>query len=594
MKLQHSGGAHAVVVEHDVEMVSRDGVTLRADVYRPDAGGTFPVILVRTPYDKSVLFTPEGQPAAHLAECHSFPQHGYVVVVQDTRGRHTSDGTFTPFVDDARDGYDTVEWAARLPWADGTVGMAGQSYQAIAQYLAAMEQPPSLRAIAPVSAPVSFFQNCIWRRGVFELGWILPYFIGLGRNALARGGATEARLAEIDSWLEDPAVRFSPLTREKYLSLPVRQWADRLADAAPYLREVMDADVEGPYWDAINPLLHPERITVPALHVASWYDSFLPDPLAMFEALRPDGVDVPGREQRLMVGPWSHVNFSVPTSGGAGEADFGAEAAIELQQILRRWFDHHLKGIDTGMLQEAPVRVFVMGENRWREEREWPLARAVEQAWHLTSGGAANGSSGDGRLGTEPPAAIEPSDRFVYDPDDPVPTCGGTTLMSLGMAGGVFDQTEVEKRSDVLVYTSDELTEPLEVTGPVRVHLVASTSAPDTDFTAKLVDIEPQGYARNVCDGVVRARFRSSLREPSLVAPGEPVEYEIDLWSTSHVFAPGHRLRLEISSSNFPRYDRNPNTGEPFGTANNVVVAQQEVFHDAARPSRIMLPVVAR
>ena len=593
MSLPHEGGQHRVVVEHDVGTTMRDGVVLRADVYRPDAPGRFPVLVVRTPYDKSVLHKPDGTPAAHLAECHFFPQRGYVVVVQDCRGRHASEGEFVPFVDEGADGYDTVEWAAAQPWSTGDVGMAGQSYQAITQYLAALEQPPSLRAIAPVSGPTALFQNCIRRHGVFELGWILPYYIGFGRDRLERLGTAATRQPEVDAYLEDPAVRFSPLRREEYLHLPVLDWADRLADVAPYLRETLEERVDGPYWEAVDAVRRAERIQVPALHVASWYDSFLPDPLAIFQRLRPGGQDVPGREQRLLVGPWGHIAFSTPTSGGTGDADFGPESVIELQETLLRWFDHHLRGLDTGLLDEPPVRLFVMGDDRWRDEPGWPLERAVTRELYLHSGGAANSSAGDGTLSFDRPGA-EPPDAFDYDPDDPVPTRGGTTLMNLAMTGGVLDQSEVEQRADVLVYTGEELTEPLEVTGPVSVVLHAVSTAPDTDFTAKLVDLQPDGYARNVVEGIVRASFRASLSDPTPIAPGEVVTYEIDLWATSHVFAPGHRLRLEVSSSNFPRYERNPNTGEPAGTATSVVVAHQRVLHETAFASHVRLPVVER
>lgn len=592
MTLPHHGGSYRVLVERDVPMQTRDGVTLRADVYRPDADELFPALVVRTPYDKSVLWAVDGTPAAHLAECHFFPQRGYVTVVQDARGRHASDGAFEPFFHEGADGYDTVEWAATLPGVNGRVGMAGQSYQAIAQYLAAIEQPPSLQAIAPVSAPTAYFENCVWRRGAFELGWILPYFIGLGRDTLARAGVADRRQPEIDRYLVDPGVRFSPLTDREYRHLPLSDWADRLDDAAPYLREILRHGTDGPFWDRVNALRGIDRITVPALHVTSWYDSFLPDPLAMFQALARRAAQGQAREQRLLVGPWSHINYSVPTSGGAGEADFGPAAAITLQEILLEWFDRHLKDIPH-VTTPDPVRVFVTGANAWSSHSQWPPACADPIALYLHSHGEANGAAGDGVLSCDQPAA-EPADEFRYDPDDPVPTRGGTTLMSLGMAGGVFDQSAIEARTDVLVYTSQPLSTALEIAGPISLVLYASTSGPDTDFTAKLVDVRPDGYAANIADGIVRASFRESLIEPRPVEPGEITEYHIDLWSSCHAFGPGHRVRLEVSSSNFPRYDRNLNTGQSGVDATHFVVAHQIVLHDTERPSHLLLPVKSR
>jgi len=582
-----------VVVEHDVPMETRDGTVLRADVYRPDAEGTFPVLVVRTAYDKSVRFTPEGKPAVHVSETHFFPQHGYVVVAQDTRGRYASDGEFTPFFDEALDGYDTVEWAARLPWSDGRVVTCGQSYQAITQYLTAPLQPPSLRAMSVVSAPVSFFENCVYRNGVFELGWMLPYFLGLSYDTLERKGL-DLRPA-LEAYLEDPSVRFSPLKREHYEHLPISDWGERLAPGAPYFADLLAHSVDGPFWDRTDVLSRAAEIDTPTLHVGSWYDSFQPDGQRMFRAMRDGAPSAAARRgQKLIMGPWGHIPYSHPTTQGAGEAEFGPEALIDLHAIQLRYFDHLLKGVDTGLLDEPPVRIFVMGENVWRDEQEWPLARTRYTPLYLHSGGAANSVRGDGTLSFDAPAGDEPADGFTYDPHDPVPTRGGTTLMALGMAGGVFDQREIEEREDVLVYTSDALEADLEVTGPVTMTLFAASTAPDTDFTAKLVDVRPDGYAANVVDGVVRARFRDSLRAPTPIEPGAVVEYAIDLWATSHLFRAGHRLRLEVSSSNFPRYDRNANTGAPFGTDTELRTAEQTIHHDAARPSAVVLPVIPR
>jgi putative CocE/NonD family hydrolase len=328
------------------------------------------------------------------------------------------------------------------------------------------------------------------------------------------------------------------------------------------------------------------------LHVGSWYDAFQYDTLTMFTGLREHAMTPEARRgQKLLMGPWAHLlPYAAPTSQGTGDIDFGPEALIELHAIQCRWFDYFLKGIDNGVLDEAPIRLFVMGENRWRDEYEWPLARTRYTNFYLHSEGKANSLRGNGRLSLTTPGE-EPPDRYLYDPQDPVPTRGGTTL---GLAMGVFDQTKIEERADVLVYTGDVLTEALEVTGPITLKLFAASSAPDTDFTAKLVDVRPDGYAQNIAEGVIRARFRESLTHPTLLTPERVYAYTLDLWSTSHVFKAGHRLRLEVSSSNFPRYDRNPNTGHEFGVDAEVRTAQQTVFHDPRYPSHLVLPVIPR
>ncbi len=297
------------------------------------------------------------------------------------------------------------------------------------------------------------------------------------------------------------------------------------------------------------------------------------------------------RSQRLLIGPWAHIRpYTAPTSGETGDIDFGPEARIELHHYLLRWFDYWLKDIDTGVMDEPPVSLFVMGENRWRGEQEWPLARTHYTRYYLHAEAPANTRGGGGTLSTSPPGD-EPPDSYTYDPKDPVTTYGGNTLI---IPQGVADQRPVEDREDVLVYTSEALDRDLEVTGPIKVHLFASSSAVDTDFTAKLVDVRPDGYAHNLQDGIIRGRYRTSRSEPSLIEPGRVYEFVIDLWATSHLFKAGHRLRVEISSSNFPRFDRNPNTGAPLGRDDRLEVAEQTVHHREEYPSHIVLPIIPR
>ena len=575
---------YKVAVEKDQPMRTRDGICLRADIYRPDAPGRFPVLLVRTPYDKGAGMA--------LTEKDYFPPRGYVVVVQDTRGRHNSEGEFYPFVHEARDGYDAVEWAAALPWSDGKVGMVGQSYLGLVQYYAASRRPPHLCAAAPVSGPVTYFENFAYRRGVLELGWMLAYFMFMARDTLARKGIYGEHRARLDSYVSRPEIPMAPLKREVYRHLPLRDWGERLHDGAPYLADYLRHWTADSFWAETD--LRPRfgEFDTPMLHVGSWYDVFQYDTLAMYLGMRDGARSAETRRaQKLTMGPWAHLMpYSIPTSRGTGDIDFGSEAIIELHALQLRWFDRFLKGIANNVVEEPPVRLFVMGENRWRDENEWPLKRTRYTEMFLHSGGRANTLGGDGRLGAQRPID-EPHDSFVYDPDDPVPTRGGTTL---GLKAGAFDQREIEQRNDVLVYTGDVLERDLEVTGPVTMFLWAASSASDTDFTAKLCDVLPDGYVRNVVEGVVRARFRDSLASPTPIVPGRVYEYRLDLWATSYLFKAGHRLRLEVSSSNFPRYDRNPNTGHNLFEDAEIARAQQSVFHDSRYASRVVLPVIPR
>jgi len=576
-----------VRIGKDVPMTARDGVVLRADVYRPDGPGRFPVLLSRLPYDKNGRRRP--------GDIDVFVERGYVVIMQDTRGRFASGGAdYEPLVWEAQDGHDAVEWAAQLPFADGNVGTMGQSYLGATQYLLAPTRPPHLRAAFPASAPADFHQCWVYHTGgAFELGWQVPYAILMARDTIARRGLKETLLPELERVLaEAPTPWAPPLGPEAYRRLPLTAWADLLEPVAKYLGDYLRHPHDGPPWWAINVERRHGEIDVPMYHVTSWYDIFLHGGIANFEGLRRGAMTERARAaQKLLIGPWAHLfPYTSPTSTGTGEIDFGPAALIDLHETQLRWFDHWLKGIDTGILEEPPVRIFVMGINRWRDEREWPLARTRYMPYYLGGGGHANSTDGDGTLGPAAPADAPP-DHFVYDPADPVPTRGGNTLI---LAMGVMDQRPVEARADVLVYTSPVMTDALEVTGPVAVTLYAASTAPDTDFTAKLVDVDPDGYARNLADGIARARYRNSRTTPTPLTPGEVTKFVIDLWATSHVFLPGHRIRLEISSSNFPRFDRNLNTGEEQATATRWQAAGQTVFHDSRYPSHVMLPVIPR
>ena len=584
---QGSQPQYQVAVQRDVPFQTRDGVTLRADVYRPEAEGRFPVLLSRLPYDKIGRQRP--------GEIDYFVERGYALIYQDTRGRFASEGDeYYPLIWEAQDGYDAVEWAAGLPWSDGNVGTMGQSYLGATQYLLLPTRPPHLKTAFPVSASADFHQSWVYHTGgAFEFGWQIPYAILMARDSLARQGLTDTLLPVLERDITDPVIPFAqPLTEAAYRRLPLAYWDDLLKPVARYLGDYLRHPDDGPYWWAINLERQLHNINIPMYHVTSWYDIFLRGGLASFSGLREHAMDETARRhQKLLVGPWAHLfPYNSPTSRGTGDIDFGDNAKIELKETQLRWFDHWLKGIDTGIKDEPPVKLFVMGENVWRDENEWPLARTRYTPYYFHSEGQANSAAGDGGVSVEAPSE-EPPDHFVYDPDDPVPTRGGNTLI---IAVGVQDQREVEARRDVLVYTGEPLSEPLEVTGPITVTLYAASSAPDTDFTAKLVDVRPDGYARNLADGIIRGRYRASRTYPALLQPDAVTKFTIDLWATSHVFLPGHRIRVDISSSNFPRFDRNLNTGEDPATGSRFQSARQTVFHDSRYPSNILLPVIPR
>jgi putative CocE/NonD family hydrolase len=578
-----------VLRERNVMVPMRDGVRLATDIFRPDAPGRFPVLVTRGPYGKDgYVNNPD----------HSiwlFPKHGYVVVSQDCRARFESEGDYyNPLFQEAQDGYDTVEWAARQPWSNGRVGTTGQSYLGATQYTLATSNPlpPHLQVMAPVSASSDFHQSWVYHTGgAMEWGWMVPYAIYKGRNTLARHGLTDL-LEQMDDYLLPPDNFAQPLRDEWYRHLPLKDWVGRLKQVAPYFGEYFEHEADGPYWWRINLLRNLTGIKVPMLHVSSWYDIFLEGALNAYQAIRQNGTSEQARRnQKLLVGPWAHIRpYTAPTSGDTGDIDFGPEARIELHDCLLRWFDYWLKDIDTGIMAEPPVYLFVMGEDRWRHENEWPLARTHYTRYYCHTDGPANTRHGSGSLSTVPPGD-EPADSYNYDPKDPAPTKGGNTLV---IPQGVADQRPVEDRQDVLVYTSDPLERELEITGPIKVHLFAASSAVDTDFTAKLVDVRPDGYAHNLQDGIIRARYRTSSAQPAFIEPGQVYEYTIDLWATSHLLRAGHRLRLEISSSNFPRFDRNPNTGASLGEDSRMEPAQQVVHHSAAYPSHIVLPIIPR
>jgi len=589
---------YKVVSEKNVPMKTRDGVTLYADVVRPDVPGRFPVLLSRTPYNKKGTDDPNGP-------TYLFARYGYISVTQDCRGRFASEGEYDTIFPEVAHGYDAVEWAARLPWSNGRVGTTGQSYLGLTQYMIACNDPmpPSLHVMAPVSASSDYHASWIYHTGGAALwGWMVPYAIFKGLNTLKRLKRNDLfeKAKDYVEGGEFPLMRqtrfglnaFTPLTDRWYRHLPIKDWGEILKETAPYFAaHVAHAD-DGEYWYRANVNRHAASVSVPMLHVTSWYDIFGEGGPTAYQSIRANSKFEKARNgQRLIIGPWGHLlPYTVPSSRGTGDIDFGPAALIDLNETLLRWFDYWLKDIDDGIVDEPPVTVFTLGENRWQKLSGWPPAGMRLISYYLHSQKGANGLAGDGILSTVPPDN-EAADTYTYDPDDPVPSLGGANLT---IEIGVQDQRPVEERKDVLVFTSEPLEQPLEITGPVTIALWASSSAVDTDFTAKLVDVRPDGYAQNLLDGIIRARYRDSASAPRLMEAGRPYRFTIDLWATSNVFLPGHRIRLEISSSNFPRFDRNLNTGEPFGEGTRVIPARQTVFHQEEMASHVLLPVIPR
>ncbi|HVX44078.1 MAG TPA: CocE/NonD family hydrolase [Mycobacteriales bacterium] len=549
-----------LTVEFDVPATMRDGTVLKANIYRPAGAGPWPVLLTRTPYGKDFAFGGAGiDPAAAV-------KRGYILIIQDTRGRFESEGIWRPMAAEVEDGADSVTWAAGIPGSDGTVAMHGGSYLGFTQWAAAHGAPPALKAIAPAVTWCDPFEGLGYRGGALEFGMLVGWSFGVGVDVLAKRHPDDlaARLAAVRAH----ATQFDEIAESGFFSLPLQDFsplesqrseaiyfeavtADRSRDTDLARRLSVDE------WTAAH--------DIPAFNIGGWYDIFLAGTIANYQA--------GGRDSRLLIGPWSHGAMNNPV--GERNFGFGAQAgSIELQQDLGSlqldWFDRWCKGAEAP--ETPPIRIFVMGANVWRYEAEWPLRRARTTPFHL---------DGAGGLAESEPAGAP--DEYVYDPNDPVPTLGGATLLPPEFRSGAYDQRPVEQRADVLTYSTVPLTEDVEVTGPIEVRLWASSSAPNTDFVARLCDVFPDGRSINLTDGIVRGEA---------LEPEKPHEFVIDLWATSNVFRAGHRIRVDITSSSFPRWDRNPNTGHELGADAELQKAQQRIYHDPEHPSRILLPVV--
>lgn len=564
-----------IVIQYGVPMKTRDGVTLYADIYRPKSSDKFPVILMRTPYDKSVSWT--------VSPVFKMVLRGYVVVIQDVRGRYTSEGEWYPFKHEQADGYDTVEWVASLPYSNGKVGMMGGSYVGATQMLAAIAQPPHLAGIAPNVTASNYHNGWTYQNGAFEQWFDENWTTQLARNTLDRfiDDNTDARLGVPTLPLADyPIFNFGQLPADAHLT----------AKIAPYYEDWLAHPDYDDYWKQWSIEENFSKIAVPMLQVGGWYDIFNGGTLRNYLGAKAHGVtDAARTQQHLLIEIGGHSGFGRKI----GDVDFGPHALENpYNDVILDWYDFLLKGIHNQYATDKPVKVFVMGANEYRQEDDWPPPQAQFTKYFLHSNGKANSLRGDGSLSTATPKSESP-DSYVYDPMNPAPTFGGPLCCDQKrMEPGPRDQRGVENRDDVLVYSIGPLPHDLEVTGPVTATLFVKSSAADTDFTAKLVDVAPDGFAMDLTEGILRMRYRDSQEHPNLMNPGQIYEISLDLWATSNVFLRGHSIRLEISSSNFPRFDRNLNTGEEIKFARTSVPATNTILHDAQHPSALILPVM--
>jgi len=573
-----------IIIEKDIDVPMRDGCVLKADLFRPDTPDKLPVLVNRTPYDKKFP-----QISFNTIDAIRAAQRGYNVVFVDCRGRFASPGTFTCFVDEPRDGYDTIEQLAREPWSDGKVGTFGASYMGATQWLAATQLPPSLKAMVPSITASDYHENWTYQGGAFSLffnvSWLMSN-LALARLMREREGNPAARdeLTAVMSTMDTMRTRMD--------FLPLNEFPIFRA-GAPYFFDWLAHPYYDDYWRKLCIEEYYTKIDVPTLNIGGWYDIFAGGTVRNYIGMKTKGAGTAGRKPRLVMGPWYHT---LPLASLVGQVDMGYRSSfvsIDYDGMQLDFFDYWLKGKHNGAGEEGPVRVYVMGANEWRDEKDWPLPGTEWRRYYLHSRCRANSAAGDGALSLETPGS-EPADVFLYNPLNPVPTNGGgLCCYHNALPGGAFDQSAIERRADVLVYSTEPLAEDLEVTGPVKLTLYASSSAPDTDFTAKLVDVDECGcFARNLTDGILRARARESKSDPRLITPGKIYEFEIDMWSTSNLFKAGHRIRLEVSSSNFPRFDRNPNTGHDLFADAETQPALQTVRHDRGFASSLTLPVI--
>lgn len=567
------GAIDEVLCERDVPVKVRDGTVLSCDIWRPKSAEKVPALLQRQPYDKRMA---QAYVYAHPAW---YARHGYGVVVQDSRGRGSSEGSFYPLRLDAEDGFDTIAWCAAQSWCSGKVASFGFSLPGLNQLLAAAEKPEALVAAVPGFYPQGMYDGLVHVGGAFGLAAVLNWASLLAPDAALRAGRPE--LLEV---IRNAVGCGGPAPTLGLKDMPFLLQPDIL----PFLRDYLDHPTFDRYWQEFELGGRLGRIGVPCLHVSGWYDTFVNQTLDAYQRFK----SATAADHRLLVGPWYHI----PWSQQVASVDFGDAARNFVDEYQLAWFDAWTKGQRSAIEKIPPVRVFVTGSNKWHDADRWPLPGTTTQTWYLRSDGRANSLSGNGFLSRDKPNENEPSDYFFYDPAGPVQSLGGhSCCYPQSTPMGPMLQREVELRNDVLVFSSDPLERPLWVSGNVTARLFAATSARDTDWVVKLCDVAPDGRSLNIQEGVIRARFRNGFDREALVEPDSLNEYTIMVGACCHRFDAGHRIRVQVTSSNFPAIDRNPNTGGALGMEGPFewVPASQTVRHDAAHPSAVTLPIVS-
>jgi uncharacterized protein len=552
-----TSSAMADVATETVSIRMRDGIALATDIYRDAAVSKAPVILMRTPYDKS----------KQKGNAEKYAEAGYIVLIQDCRGTRESEGVLAPYNNEGQDGFDTIEWITRQAWCSGRVGMMGGSYVGAVQWQAAVEYPPGLAAIAPQATWSSFYRN------------------------LYLGGAV--RLSLISSWLAGNTPKPEGVQpadmNEAFLRLPLSDVDQAIGWPMPWLDAYLTHPEPNGFWTRLDLTDELPNLKMPALHVVGYYDFFSRESVGNFMIMQQSRDPQTRKQQRLVLGPWDHGTVGKAT---VAEVDFGPDAEMDTFALQLDWFDRHLKQDPVAIAKPfPPVQYFSMGDNAWHDAQTWPPEGFSATSFYLHSDSKANTRSGAGTLNREEPAGEEPVDTFRADPAHPVPACPVTETRPMKAAvWGPVDQSALEDREDVLVYTSDVLTEPLSFAGNVEAKLFVSADTPDADWAVKLVDVRPDGFAQNLATGILRGRYRDSLLVPSPLQPGKVYEITVDLGPCAATIAQGHRLRVDICGSLFPLYDRNSNTGEgPFGSS--TLISTESVYHSSLKASRIVLPI---
>ena len=555
----------------NIPVPMRDGINLSADIWLPPSSrgsGPWPALLLRTIYDN--------QEARYIGWAREFTNRGYAVIMQDCRGRGDSDGEWIPYVCELYDGYDTHQWIGEQDWCDGNLGTFGLSYPGFTQTLPATLRSKYLKAVAPIASQQDNY-------GHHRVNGVIHHNVAFAfLNMLGRSMQYES-LKHFD---QDTF----------FFELPIDTAMEKVSNTHPYYKGVMEHEQYDEWWSSYSLRDKYPEMAIPSLFITGWFDSLSNENFKLFNGWTKKAKTEDARSKtKLIIGPWSHQiapwgRVPMGKNGEYADRTFGKQALSDVIEMHMHWYDQRLKGIDTGVDEEAPIKLFVMGKNTWRDEYEWPLERTEWTKFYLSSAG--NAVDGGGGLHPEIKTSDQTSDSFIYDPGDPVPSLG-SQYQTYDFCGP-HDRSHIQRRPDVLTFTTDVLTEDMEITGPISATIWASSDAKDTDFTATLTDLEPDGKAIALCEGIVRARFRNGTENPQMMVPGEIYKFEIDMWNTSNSFIKGHRIRIEISSSNFPRYNRNLNSGNPIASDIDITLANQTVYHGIQYPSYINLPVIPK